>query len=212
MDSKYSYLPLFLLSVCSAFISKDFFNFVGIFSLLSFVVGLLKPSFILPFFPNPNIKKVFVVFVPLMLASVILSSQKQSAIEGQIIKKNVSTSPAATSWLKEVKQAEIKVLDAEEPMVTDLATPTSTITLLPSFTSTPSLPRLTYTPYRFPTSTPVPQIYESTSQETTSAYSCNCAKTCPNLSCDEAYFQLLQCGCSQRDGDNDGMPCEAQCR
>ena len=45
-----------------------------------------------------------------------------------------------------------------------------------------------------------------------SNYTCNCSKTCPNLSCAEAYFQLNSCGCSVRDGDGDGVPCEAQCR
>lgn len=43
-------------------------------------------------------------------------------------------------------------------------------------------------------------------------YVCNCAKTCPSMSCDEAYFQLNQCGCKKRDGNNDGVPCEEQCR
>lgn len=44
-------------------------------------------------------------------------------------------------------------------------------------------------------------------------FTCNCAKTCPNMaSCAEAYFQLNTCGCSRRDGDNDGIPCESICR
>ena len=30
-------------------------------------------------------------------------------------------------------------------------------------------------------------------------------------SCQEAYFQLNQCGCGQRDNDNDGVPCESIC-
>ncbi len=43
-------------------------------------------------------------------------------------------------------------------------------------------------------------------------YSCNCSKTCPNMnSCEEAYFQLNTCGCSVRDGDDDGVPCENIC-
>ncbi|MDX1373632.1 MAG: thermonuclease family protein, partial [Nitrososphaeraceae archaeon] len=43
-------------------------------------------------------------------------------------------------------------------------------------------------------------------------YSCNCSKKCDEISsCDEAYFQLNQCGCSKRDGDNDGIPCENIC-
>lgn len=41
--------------------------------------------------------------------------------------------------------------------------------------------------------------------------SCNCSKTCPNMTCAEAYYQLETCGCSARDADNDGIPCEAQC-
>jgi hypothetical protein len=45
----------------------------------------------------------------------------------------------------------------------------------------------------------------------TSSYKCNCSKTCPSLSCTEAYFQLVSCGCSARDADGDGVPCEAQC-
>jgi hypothetical protein len=42
-------------------------------------------------------------------------------------------------------------------------------------------------------------------------YECNCSKTCPNLTCDEAQYQLNVCGCSARDGDNDGTACDAQC-
>ena len=44
------------------------------------------------------------------------------------------------------------------------------------------------------------------------SYSCNCSKTCPQMSsCQEAYFQLNNCGCGRRDGDNDGVPCESIC-
>lgn len=43
-------------------------------------------------------------------------------------------------------------------------------------------------------------------------YACNCSKTCPNLSCDEAQYQLNLCGCSARDADHDGIACDAQCQ
>jgi len=44
------------------------------------------------------------------------------------------------------------------------------------------------------------------------SYVCDCSKTCPEMSsCEEAYYQLNTCGCSQRDGDNDGVPCESIC-
>ncbi|MDO8620965.1 MAG: excalibur calcium-binding domain-containing protein [Candidatus Levybacteria bacterium] len=47
----------------------------------------------------------------------------------------------------------------------------------------------------------------------THPYTCNCAKTCTQIStCAEAYYQLDNCGCSIRDGDNDGIPCENLCR
>jgi Tfp pilus assembly protein FimT len=47
------------------------------------------------------------------------------------------------------------------------------------------------------------------------SFVCDCSRTCsaPGMTCEEAYFQLNQCGCSQRDGDNppDGIPCENLC-
>ena len=43
-------------------------------------------------------------------------------------------------------------------------------------------------------------------------FSCNCSKTCGAMaSCAEARFQLNQCGCSRRDSDSDGVPCESIC-
>jgi len=44
------------------------------------------------------------------------------------------------------------------------------------------------------------------------SYSCDCSKTCSQMSsCEEAYYQLNTCGCSRRDGDKDGVPCESIC-
>lgn len=45
-----------------------------------------------------------------------------------------------------------------------------------------------------------------------SGYTCNCSKTCPNLSCEEAQYQLNTCGCSARDADDDGIACDSQCQ
>lgn len=52
----------------------------------------------------------------------------------------------------------------------------------------------------------------TTNLKTKSSYSCNCSKTCPNLSCAEAQYQLNECGCRQRDADHDGIACDAQCQ
>jgi hypothetical protein len=46
----------------------------------------------------------------------------------------------------------------------------------------------------------------------TPGFTCSCSRTCEQVvSCEEAYFQLNQCGCGRRDGDNDGVPCENIC-
>lgn len=47
----------------------------------------------------------------------------------------------------------------------------------------------------------------------TGGYSCDCSRTCTRdiVTCEEAYFQLNQCGCSRRDDDKDGVPCENLC-
>lgn len=47
----------------------------------------------------------------------------------------------------------------------------------------------------------------------TSKYTCDCKKTCTQITaCEEAYFQLNDCGCAIRDNDKDGVPCESICK
>lgn len=49
--------------------------------------------------------------------------------------------------------------------------------------------------------------------QSNSAYTCDCGKTCGQMAtCDEAYYQLNNCGCYKRDADGDGVPCESLCR
>lgn len=60
--------------------------------------------------------------------------------------------------------------------------------------------------------TPQTQNIQPPPSSSGGGYSCNCSKTCKQISsCDEAYFQLKNCGCSVRDGDGDGVPCEDLC-
>ncbi len=60
--------------------------------------------------------------------------------------------------------------------------------------------------------TPTPQIKSNPTPTPAPTYTCNCSKTCSQMSsCREAYFQLQQCGCTRRDGNNDGVPCESIC-
>lgn len=45
------------------------------------------------------------------------------------------------------------------------------------------------------------------------AFTCDCFKKCDEItSCAEAFFQLNDCGCSYRDYNEDGIPCESLCR
>jgi endonuclease YncB( thermonuclease family) len=44
-------------------------------------------------------------------------------------------------------------------------------------------------------------------------FTCDCSRTCGEMSsCEEAYFQLNNCGCNKRDGDKDGVPCNSLCQ
>ena len=66
--------------------------------------------------------------------------------------------------------------------------------------------------YYSPTPIPQTQIYVPPAQNNSSGFTCNCSKGCDAMaSCEEAYYQLRTCGCSQRDGDSDGVPCEKIC-
>lgn len=45
------------------------------------------------------------------------------------------------------------------------------------------------------------------------SFSCDCSKLCSQIqTCDEAYFQLNNCGCTKRDSDRDSIPCESLCK
>lgn len=63
-----------------------------------------------------------------------------------------------------------------------------------------------------PTSVPTP-VPTTTPAATSSSYTCNCKKTCPQMSsCAEAQYQLNTCGCSARDADHDGVACDSDCQ
>lgn len=44
-------------------------------------------------------------------------------------------------------------------------------------------------------------------------YTCDCSKTCPQMSsCAEAQYQLNVCDCTRRDRDKDGIACDVDCQ
>lgn len=54
------------------------------------------------------------------------------------------------------------------------------------------------------------QPQDSTDIQSSGGFSCNCGKTCTEISsCEEAQFQLNSCSCKQRDADHDGIACDS---
>lgn len=85
----------------------------------------------------------------------------------------------------------------------------------------PITPKPTIKPTAVPTKyiapTHVPTLYIAptnppsvpSSNNSGGSWTCNCSKTCPNISsCDEAQYLLNVCGCGARDGDKDGIACD----
>ncbi len=116
-------------------------------------------------------------------------------------------------YQSEYKEAEKKSREGGKGLWADNVCVTPTPTNVPKPTSLPTnIPTI----YILPTSVPQIPIYIPATQvpqvNTGGGYSCNCSKTCGAMeSCDEAYYQLNNCGCSVRDGDHDGVPCESIC-
>ncbi|MFA5871573.1 MAG: thermonuclease family protein [Parcubacteria group bacterium] len=63
-----------------------------------------------------------------------------------------------------------------------------------------------------PTPAPIALPVQLTTPNTTGTYTCNCGKTCPQMGCAEAQYQLNTCGCTRRDADHDGIACDADCQ
>jgi len=108
----------------------------------------------------------------------------------------------------------ILLANTPNPTQTPTKNPTSAPSPVPSQrpTATPRPTALpTIAPSRVPTA--VYFVAPTTNPSNGGGFSCNCSKTCPNMiSCAEAQYQLNICGCSARDGDNDGIACDADCQ
>lgn len=62
------------------------------------------------------------------------------------------------------------------------------------------------------TTVPTKSVIQPT-QPSSGGYSCNCSKTCGQMSsCAEAQYQLNICGCNARDADHDGIACDSDCQ
>lgn len=61
---------------------------------------------------------------------------------------------------------------------------------------------------------PIPVVAPkpTSASNSTGSYTCNCSKTCAQMNCSEAQYQLNTCGCSARDRDGDGVACDSDCQ
>jgi endonuclease YncB( thermonuclease family) len=75
---------------------------------------------------------------------------------------------------------------------------------------TPTINPITTT--KLSTPKPIQTTIQTSDIVSSGSYTCDCKKTCPNMSCSEAQYQLKSCGCSARDNDGDGMACDSQCQ
>lgn len=58
-----------------------------------------------------------------------------------------------------------------------------------------------------------PKATTKSSTSTQPSYTCDCSKTCSQITtCAEAQYLLDVCGCTRRDGDHDGIACDTMCQ
>lgn len=117
-----------------------------------------------------------------------------------------SSYPPDIKYQGKFTEAQRKAQEENKGLWNPLVCQTNAPTPKPRITTktTTSKPTTTYT-------APAPTT-QSTNNSGGGSYACDCSKTCPNMSCNEAQYQLNVCGCSARDNDHDGIACDAQCQ
>lgn len=121
-------------------------------------------------------------------------------------------------YQEEFKQAEKEAMLNKKGLWSDSACPTIIVQNTPIPTPTPIItsnakisPTITKAPIIFVSYTPIPikSSISSPAPTLSTGYGCDCNKGCKRITtCEEAYYQLTTCGCSVRDNDKDGIPCE----
>lgn len=124
-----------------------------------------------------------------------------------------STYPPDVKYQDKFIAAERQAREEKRGLWADVCTgaiPTQPPTPIPTQPKPISPSQNTY-PTLLPTS--IPTSISQPTQPSSGGYTCNCSKTCPQMSsCDEAQYQLNVCGCKARDADHDGIACDADCQ
>ena len=160
------------------------FAFIFLISLVLLPISLIKPDLVSRFV-NTTRKRNGIFFGTLAIVSFALfglttppAPLNVTDTNGASISATPTAIPTATS---------IPATNTPSPTLSE---PTPEPTKIPTATTKPT-PTLKPV-YIQSTSTPTPQTqtFSPTTPPSTGGYVCNCAKTCPNLSCDEAQYQL----------------------
>ncbi len=124
----------------------------------------------------------------------------------------ITTPSAKTQTPTSVSSSPTPIVETQSPIPSVSPTPELTPSPTPSPSPIQSPSPKSISPKAAATTPPTynqNSIIQPTQQ--TGGYACNCSKTCDELSCAEAQYQLNECGCSRRDGDGDGVACDRQC-
>lgn len=185
-------------------------------SLAVLVVGVLNPSII---FRKGNIgrKKAAAIFGGLTIVFFILIGVFAPTPTPATKGASTNTLPTSVPITEGPTSTPVEIASPSTAVATPTPTltPTSIPTLKPTTVPTEKPTNVVITPKPTAVSTVAPTSAPAAVNNTGSngGFSCNCAKTCPQMaSCSEAQYQLNMCGCSQRDADHDGIACDSDCQ
>ncbi len=167
-------------------------SFLGIFA------AVLHPSLI----PNnTSRKKAGLIFLGATFLFFVLSA--------------ITAPPAKPISVTQQTENKVESQQLIKEVVPDSAKkPDPSISSNPVFGTEPEVkqPPKTTAPVVEKSTSPIP-VQPVLEQGTNGGWTCNCKKTCSQISsCEEAQYQLNTCGCRQRDADHDGIACDNQCQ
>lgn len=164
-----------------------------------------------------SVKPVLLIFLLLLSGTTLsaCSSPEPETAQIGIIQEELETPTSESQEPQTQEQVLGTTIEEPSPEPTPSPTPSPSPKPTPSPSPEPS-PLPSPVPSPIPTQPPAPTqppvVEAAQAPPAPAGFKCSCSKTCGNMaSCDEAYFQLNNCGCSKRDGDGDGVPCESMC-
>ncbi|MDO8269124.1 MAG: hypothetical protein Q7T54_00445 [Candidatus Levybacteria bacterium] len=181
-------------------------SFIFVIALIALPISIIKPQIFSRFFNATRTKNAMilggilsVLFVLIAITAPTPTKDSTNANDTDSMQptKSVDANPTQTT----IEDLTPAPTETPTPTPTEVPTPIPTKIVKPTAEPTKKIV--------YPTSTPIPVVQAPAVIETSGGYSCNCSKTCPQISsCDEAQYLLNECGCGARDGDDDGIACD----